>query len=75
MCWQRKVAWRCAITQRDEMPEIPLRMALWGHDRQGRPVGSSSGSVLMETFNGFFKTDSLRTSILFGGASERGLRM
>lgn len=100
---QRIVAWHAQTSKHTDLVMIPLRMALWERDRQGRPVGPgqlrhhgdagsqytsvvltehlalaqispSIGSVgdaydnaLMETINGLYKAECVRTTIFHDG--------
>lgn len=100
---QRIVAWHAQTSKHVDLVMIPLRMALWERDRQGRPVGPgqlrhhsdagsqytsivltdhlaleqiapSIGSVgdaydnaLMETINGVYKAECVRTTVFHDG--------
>ena len=100
---QRIVAWHAATTKATDLVMIPLRMALWERDRQGRPavagelihhsdagsqytslrltehlalegirpsigsVGDAYDNALMETINGLYKADCVRTTVFHDG--------
>lgn len=100
---QRIVAWHAQTSKHVDLVMIPLRMALWERDRQGRPVGpgqlihhSDAGSqytsivltdhlaleqiapsigtvgdaydnALIETINGLYKAECVRTTIFHDG--------
>ncbi|MCB1256830.1 MAG: IS3 family transposase [Microthrixaceae bacterium] len=100
---QRIVAWHAQTTKGTDLVMIPLRMALWERDRQGRPVepnqlrahsdagsqytslawteklaldgiapsigtvGDAYDNALMETINGLYKTECIRTTIFHDG--------
>ncbi|WP_426623752.1 IS3 family transposase [Leifsonia sp. McL0607] len=96
---QRIVAWHAQTSKHVDLVMIPLRMALWERDRQGRPVtpdqlihhsdagsqytsivltdhlaleqiapsigtvGDAYDNALMETINGLYKAECVRTTI------------
>jgi putative transposase len=100
---QRIVAWHVATTKATDLVMIPLRMALWERDRQGRPtvagqlihqsdagsqytslrltehlalegirpsigsVGDAYDNALMETINGLYKAECVRTTVFHDG--------
>lgn len=100
---QRIVAWHASTSKATDLVMVPLRMALWQRDREGRPVQASQlvhhsdagsqytsirltehleiegirpsiGSVgdaydnaLMETMNGLYKTECIRTTVFHAG--------
>lgn len=100
---QRIVAWNAATTRHADLVTIPLRMALWQRDREGRPVapktlishsdagsqytsvafterlalqgiapsigsvGDAYDNALMETINGLYKAECIRSSIFHDG--------
>jgi transposase InsO family protein len=100
---QRIVAWHASTSKATDLVMVPLRMALWQRDREGRPVQASQlihhsdagsqytsirltehleiegirpsiGSVgdaydnaLMETINGLYKTECIRTTVFHSG--------
>lgn len=100
---QRIVAWHAQTTMHVELVMIPLRIALWDRDRQGRPiqpkqlrahsdagsqytsvtytdrlaldgiapsigtVGDAYDNALMETVNGLYKAECIRTTIFHDG--------
>ena len=100
---QRIVAWHAQTSKHVDLVMIPLRMALWERDRQGRPVqpkqlrahsdagsqytsvawteklaldgitpsigsvGDAYDNALMETINGLYKAECIRTTIFHDG--------
>lgn len=100
---QRIVAWHAQTSKHTDLVMIPLRMALWERDRQGRPiqprqlrthsdagsqytslvwteklaldgiapsigsVGDAYDNALMETINGLYKAECIRTTIFHDG--------
>lgn len=100
---QRIVAWHAQTTKHTDLVMIPLRIALWERDRQGRPiqpdqlrahsdagsqytslvwteklaldgiapsigsVGDAYDNALMETINGLYKAECIRTTIFHDG--------
>jgi transposase InsO family protein len=100
---QRIVAWHAATTKHTDLVMIPLRMALWQRDREGRPrvagelihhsdagsqytslrltehlaleeirpsigsVGDAYDNALMETLNGLYKAECIRTTVFHDG--------
>ena len=100
---QRIVAWHAATTKETDLVMIPLRMALWQRDREGRPtlpgelichsdagsqytsirftehlaleeirpsigtVGDAYDNALMETINGLYKAECIRTTVFHDG--------
>lgn len=100
---QRIVAWHAQTSKHVDLVMIPLRMALWERDRQGRPVepgqlihhsdagsqytsivltdhlalaqitpsigtvGDAYDNALMETINGLYKAECVRTTIFHNG--------
>lgn len=101
---RRIVAWHASMSKSTELVMVPLRMALWQRERQGRPVragtlihhsdagsqytsirltehlsaaqiAASIGSVgdaldnaMIESGNGLYKTECIRTSIFHEGS-------
>ena len=100
---QRIVAWHAATNKETDLVMIPLRMALWERDREGRPtvagelihhsdagsqytsilltehlgleeilpsigsVGDAYDNALMETINGLYKAECIRTTVFHEG--------
>jgi len=100
---QRIVAWHAATNKETELVMVPLRMALWERDREGRPtvpgelichadagsqytsihftehlslegirpsigsVGDAYDNALMETINGLYKAECIRTTVFHEG--------
>jgi putative transposase len=100
---QRIVAWHASTSKATDLVMIPLRMALWQRDREGRPtvagelihhsdagsqytsirltehlaleeirpsigsVGDAYDNALMETVNGLYKTECIRTTVFHDG--------
>lgn len=100
---QRIVAWHVATTKQTDLVMVPLRMALWHRDREGRPtvagelihhsdagsqytsirltehlelegirpsigsVGDAYDNALMETINGLYKAECIRTTVFHDG--------
>ena len=100
---QRIVAWHAATNKGTDLVMIPLRMALWERDREGRPtvpgelichadagsqytsirftehlaleeirpsigsVGDAYDNALMETINGLYKAECIRTTVFHEG--------
>ena len=99
---QRIVAWHAATSKDVQLVDVPLRMALWARDRQGRPVpaglihhsdagsqytsvhltdhlalegirpsigsvGDAYDNALMETINGLYKAECIRTTVFHQG--------
>lgn len=96
---QRIVAWHAATSKHTDLVMIPLRMALWQRDHEGRPtvagelihhsdagsqytslrltehlaleeirpsigsVGDAYDNALMETVNGLYKAECIRTTV------------
>jgi len=100
---QRIVAWHASTSKATDLVMIPLRMALWQRDREGRPtvagelihhsdagsqytsirltehlaleeirpsigsVGDAYDNALMETINGLYKAECIRTTVFHDG--------
>ncbi|UAJ81767.1 IS3 family transposase (plasmid) [Leifsonia sp. ZF2019] len=101
---QRIVGWNASIKRDVELVDVPVRMALWQRERDGRPiergqlihhsdagsqytsvkfsehlqlegirpsigsVGDAYDNALMETINGLYKTECVRTDVFHDGA-------
>jgi transposase InsO family protein len=100
---QRIVAWHASASKETDLVMVPLRMALWERDREGRPtvagelichadagsqytsilftehlalegirpsigsVGDAYDNALMETINGLYKAECIRTTVFHEG--------
>lgn len=100
---QRIVAWHASTSKETDLVMVPLRMALWERDREGRPavagelichsdagsqytsirftdhlglegispsigsVGDAYDNALMETINGLYKAECIRTTVFHDG--------
>jgi transposase InsO family protein len=99
---QRIVAWHASTSKATDLVMIPLRMALWQRDREGKPttaelichsdagsqytsvrftehlaledikpsigtVGDAYDNALMETINGLYKAECIRTTVFHDG--------
>ena len=101
---QSILAWHTSTSKETDLVMVPLRMALWERDRQGRPtapgqlihhsdagsqytsvrltehlvleeirpsigtVGDAYDNALMETINGLYKAECIRTTVFHAGA-------